>query len=75
MVGMLQILTYLLAFYLVLKGIEILQMALTSNREKRHAVIIIGALTLAACLVASVGFAVMQDNQAASLSRSAPLIP
>jgi hypothetical protein len=31
MVGMLQILTYMLAFYLVVKGMEILQIALAST--------------------------------------------
>jgi hypothetical protein len=36
---MLQILTYMLAFYLVVKGMEILQIALASNREKRDGII------------------------------------
>lgn len=39
MAGMLQIITYLLAFYLVVKGIEILQIALASNRDKRGSII------------------------------------
>lgn len=33
MAGMLQIITYLLAFYLVMKGVEILQIGLASSRE------------------------------------------
>jgi hypothetical protein len=32
MAGMLQILTYLLAFYLIIKGIEVLQIGLASSR-------------------------------------------
>jgi len=35
MAGMLQILTYLLSFYLVIKGVEVLQIAITSNRPSR----------------------------------------
>jgi hypothetical protein len=64
MAGMLQILTYLLSFYLVIKGVEILQIALASGRPKRTGIIILGALALAACLVAAIGFSYMQDRQA-----------
>ena len=42
MAGMLQILTYMLAFYFILKGIEILQIALSSNRDKRGGIIALG---------------------------------
>ncbi len=69
MAGMLQIIMYLLAFYLVVKGIEILQIGLASNREKRTGLIILGIFTFVACLVAGVGFVNMQDKQAQSLSR------
>lgn len=69
MAGMLQIITYLLAFYLVIKGIEILQIGLASNREKRTGLIILGALTLIACVVAGAGFVSMQDRQAQALSQ------
>ncbi|WKL57265.1 hypothetical protein Q1W73_16605 [Asticcacaulis sp. ZE23SCel15] len=68
MAGMLQIITYILCFYLVIKGIEILQIALASSREKRGPIIILGALTLAACLFAAVSFVGLQDKQALSLS-------
>lgn len=68
MVGMIQILTYLLAFYLVIKGIEILQIALASNREKRGGIILLGVLTLIACVIAAVTFVNMQDQQAMSIS-------
>ena len=69
MAGMLQIITYLLAFYLVIKGVEILQIALASNREKRSGIILFGVLVLIACIVAAAGFVSMQDKQATSLSR------
>ena len=68
MVGMLQIITYLLAFYLVVKGVEILQIALASNREDRGSIIILGVLVLLFCIFAAGGFTYMQDRQAKSLS-------
>lgn len=68
MAGMIQILTYLLAFYLVIKGIEILQIGLSSNRERRGAVILIGLITLAICVFAAAGFVALQDEQARLLS-------
>ena len=67
MVGMLQILTYMFAFYLVVKGIEVLQVALTSNREKRNGIIALGIVTLIACSIAAVGFVAMQEEQATSV--------
>jgi len=72
MAGMLQIITYLLAFYLIIKGIEILQIALASNRQSRGPIIILGTMVLIACIIAAGGFVFMQDEQAKSLSRSLP---
>jgi hypothetical protein len=72
MAGMLQILTYLLSFYLVMKGIEILQIGLASGREKRAALIALGGLSLAACIVAAVAFSAMQDEQARAVGSSSP---
>jgi uncharacterized membrane protein HdeD (DUF308 family) len=69
MVGMLQILTYLFAFYLIIKGVGILQIALASSRQERRGMIILGALTLAACVVGAGAFVYMQDTQAQSLGR------
>lgn len=72
MAGMLQILTYLLCFYLIIKGIEILQIGLSSDRAGRSGVITLGALTLVACVIGAFVFTNMQDQQAISMSRSAP---
>ena len=69
MAGMLQVITYILAFYLIIKGIEILQIALASNREKRRGIIVLGVLVLIACIIAAGGFVFMQDQQAMSLSK------
>jgi len=67
MVGMLQVLTYMLAFHLVIKGLEILQIGLASNRAKTGDVIKVGVLALTACVVAAIGFVVMQESQAAKI--------
>jgi hypothetical protein len=48
MVGMLQILTYLLAFYLVVKGFEMLQIGLASARPDRSGIVLLGLLILGA---------------------------
>jgi hypothetical protein len=68
-VGMLQILTYMLAFYLVLKGLEILQIALASSRpqEERSRIVSWGTIVLIACVIAAIVFVVMQDHQAARI--------
>lgn len=70
MAVMLQIITYLLAFYLVVKGVEILQIGLASGRADRRAVIVIGILALVICICAAGVFVIMQDEQAQSLSRN-----
>ncbi len=72
MAGMLQILTYLLSFYLVIKGLEVLQIGLASSRPSRTGVIVFGAFVLAACILAAVGFSTMQDHQAMSMSPGGP---
>jgi hypothetical protein len=72
MAGMLQIITYLLGVYLIVKGIEVLQIALCSGRERREAVIGIGVLTLVGCVIAAGYFVFIQDQQAAAMSRSIP---
>ena len=60
----------MLAFYLVVKGMEILQIALASNREKRDGIIAIGVLMLIVCIVAAGGFVMMRDQQATSVGRT-----
>ncbi len=75
MAGMIQILTYLLAFYLVIKGVEILQIGLSSDRPQKGLIITIGVLALIACCGGAYTFVSMQDEQAASLARSMPRLP
>ncbi len=67
MVGMLQIITYLLCIYLVFKGFEILQIALMSNREDRSAGMIVGTLLLVIAIGAAAMFVKMIDTQASAV--------
>ncbi|MGP8049677.1 MAG: hypothetical protein ACLPYB_03620 [Desulfobaccales bacterium] len=69
MVGMLQIMTYILCVYLIFKGIEILQIALMSNRENRTSGIIIGIIVIAVSIIAALIFTYMIDVQANSVSQ------
>jgi hypothetical protein len=69
-IGMLQILTYMFAFYLVVKGVEVLQVGLASSRASRVGPIVLGALTLGACILAAAAFVSMQDRQATASSGS-----
>ena len=70
MAGMLQIITYLLAVYLIVKGVQVLMTALASSREERGGMIIGGVITLVVCVMAAAYFTTMQDQQATSMSRS-----
>jgi hypothetical protein len=72
MVGMLQILTYMLGVYLVVKGIQVLQIALASGREKRDLILWIGALTLLGTIIAAVGLIQAQEKQAALIAARVP---
>ena len=68
MVGMLQIITYLLCVYLIFKGIEIFQIALMGNPNKRAIGIVIGALMIVTSIIAAIIFTYMIDIQAKSVS-------
>lgn len=57
MVGMLQIITYLLCVYLVYKGVLIFQIALMSPRDNRTTGIIIGVLMLIISVILAGAFA------------------
>jgi uncharacterized membrane protein (DUF485 family) len=76
MVGMLQIVTYLLCVYLVFKGFEIFQIALMSSRDaSRNTGIVIGVLAICVSVVAAIFFAVNIDQQAARVSGAMSRMP
>ncbi len=64
MVGMLQIITMLLCFYLVVKGVEILQIAICSPKETKGLGLAIGWVSLVACIVVAVWIFNTQMDQA-----------
>ncbi|MBX9877603.1 MAG: hypothetical protein K2Y22_04020 [Candidatus Obscuribacterales bacterium] len=70
MAGMIQILTDMLAVYLIVKGIEVLQIALASTRQQRSGIITIGILTLFTCIYAAWFFVNWQDEQAKSMQNT-----
>ena len=69
MAGMLQIITYLLSFYLIINGIEVLQIGLASNNENKTGIIIFGSLVLVVCIIAAAFFVNMQDQQAMMMQK------
>jgi uncharacterized membrane protein HdeD (DUF308 family) len=70
MVGMIQILIYLLGVYLIFKGIEIFQIALMSNRPNRAFGLIVGIVAIMASIFLAISFSYMGDKQAASMNTS-----
>lgn len=72
MVGMLQIMTYLLCLYLVFKGFEILQIALASPRENRTPAILIGVLFVVVSIAAASYFVKAIDEQAHAVGSRVP---
>jgi hypothetical protein len=75
MVGMLQIITYLLCLYLVFKGIEIYQIANMSSREDRTGGKRLGAAMIVISLIASALFIWLIDSQAHSIGSQLPSRP
>ena len=70
MVGMLQIITYLLSVYLVFKGIEIFQIALASSRTdgSRKLALILGGVMIAVSGLAAIIFSIWITDQAVGVS-------
>lgn len=72
MVGMLQILTWMFGFYIVLKGVEILQISMASARQDRRGMIVWALIVLVICVAASLFFIVQQENMAQTISSHMP---
>ena len=75
MLGMLQIIVYLLCIHLFFKGIEIFQIALASSREDNRSSLVLGTIMLAASILIGVGFALWSDNFAASIGNNMRQMP
>ena len=74
MVGFLQIMIYLLAVYLVFKGVEIFQIAFVSHTmmKTRKAGIVIGILAIVAAIGVGFGAVALSELQAASMQQNMP---
>ena len=75
MVGMLQILTYLLCVYLVFKGFEIFQIAYVSTSDKRETAVRNGVILIVVSIIIATGFSLWADSQAESIGRSMQSLP
>ena len=75
MIGMLQIITYLLCIYLVFKGVEILQIALANQRPGNSTPVVLGFIMLAASIGIAIYFAIWVDKFAAQIGNSMQQIP
>ena len=75
MVGLMQIMIYMLSVYLIFKGVEILQIALMSGRANRTGGVIIGILVLSIAVVAAGGFSLWADQVAASIGERMNTLP
>jgi len=75
MVGLMQIMIYMLAVYLVFKGIEIFQIALMSSRPDRTPGLLLGGLCIAVAIIAGGGFAYWGDETARSIGERMNSIP
>lgn len=73
MVGFLQIMIYMLAAYLVFKGVEIFQTALVASPSaSRKAGIVIGILAIIAAIGIGVGSIALSELQAGSMQQTMP---
>ena len=70
MIGMLQVITWLGGLYLIVKGIEVLQIGLASSRPDRKPLIVIGLVTLGICVAGATFIIWAQDNQAEAVGTS-----
>ena len=75
MVGLMQIMIYMLSVYLVFKGVEIFQIALMSVRSNRTGGMVIGIIAVAIAIVAAAGFSFWADQVAASIGERMNTLP
>jgi uncharacterized membrane protein (DUF485 family) len=77
MLGMMQIMIWLLCVYLVFKGIEIFQIAWMSSRESRARAggIILGILMIAVACIAAMVFVFLEEQMAKQVSDSQRNLP
>lgn len=72
MVGLMQVMIWMLCVYLVFKGIEIFQIAFVSPRDgvSRGTGITLGAIMIIVAVVAAIGFFLLEESMVSSLAES-----
>lgn len=75
MVGMLQIITYLLCVYLVFKGIEIFQIANVKSKETEGRGIYLGTAMIIIAFILAAVFYTLIDMQADKIGSGVPRLP
>ena len=78
MVGLMQIMIYLLCIYLVYKGVEIFQIAFMSsvaNKGTKTTGVILGIVMIIGSIVVGVGAVYVADKQAQSISDNMKNVP
>lgn len=77
MVGLLQIMIYLLCVYLVYKGVEIFQIAFVSDSENvsRKLGVVIGIIMIIGAVVVGVGAVFMTESLVADIGNKMNNIP
>ena len=75
MVGLMQIMIYMLAVYMVYKGIEIFQIALMSNRENRLPGLVIGVVCTVVAVVLGLAFVLWAESVAQSIGDRMNSVP
>ena len=75
MLGMMQLMIWLLCIYLIFKGIEIYQIANMSSREDRNGGKNLGTAMIVAAIVAALVFFVLEEQVVAKVSDSQRSLP
>ena len=75
MVGMLQIITYLLCVYLVFKGIEIFQIANVKSKDNDGRGLYLGTAMIIVSVILAVVFYALIDMQAEKIGSGVPRLP
>lgn len=75
MVGLMQIMIYMLAVYLVFKGFEIFQIAFMSTSRSRKMGIFLGVACIVVAVILGIGFSAWGDSVAQSIGDRMNAVP
>lgn len=75
MVGMLQIITYLICIYLIFKGMEILQIGLMGPPDRRSMGVVLGTIMTVIAIITATVFSYWITQQAQIINEGMRSIP